>query len=432
MPSSALFTALAACLLLHNPTVIDPASKSVRRVDVVIRDARIAQGPCDRSVDLTGKFLLPGFIDMHAHLLLHPWDDKGNIRPRYDRPALEQMLRTLLAFGVTTIRDPGAETEAAIHVRELLRSGKLVGPRLYTAGRILSSSRLDVEPFVLVSSADDVKREIGRQAAAAVDLVKVYASLPPELVKVAIDEAHARHLPVIGHLQTTTWTEAANMDIDGVEHAAPWSAAYLPAEKRAAYRGDLFGRVYWLENTDDAAIAEMIRALVAHHVVVDPTLVAMHTKFFGNDPRWLKNSDLRFVPQIHRKGWPAGSFTRTWSDAQYREAQAAWPRLLALTRQMFDAGVTMTVGTDMPTPWIVPGASVHDEMVLLHDAGIPAMDVLRMATWNAALALGKVDEIGQIRVGMVADLVVLTKDPLDDIRNTRSIETVYKGGIPYR
>ena len=93
-------------------------------------------------------------------------------------------------------------------------------------------------------------------------------------------------LPILGHLQRTTWTEAARLGIDGVEHAAPWSDEYVQQDARTDYAGDMFGRVYWLEHLDARAIDEMVDALVEHHVVVDPTLMAMHTKFWGDDARY--------------------------------------------------------------------------------------------------------------------------------------------------
>jgi imidazolonepropionase-like amidohydrolase len=412
-----LLTVLAACLLLRKASVIDPASSAPAVRDVVIRDGRISQGTCDAKIDLTGKYLVPGFVDMHAHLFLREWDEHGNLRLQCDREAALEMLRLFLRFGVTTIRDPGAETEAAVTLREMVRSGKVKGPNIITAGRIINSGRLDAEPFVQLQSADEIRREIRWQAAAGVDFIKVYAALPPELVKVAIDEAHARHLRIIGHLQRTSWAEAAAMGIDGVEHAADWNEEQLPPDKRAAYDNSMFGRVYWLDNLDPTAIDRTIAALKQHHVVVDPTLMAFATKFFGNSPRWLDNPDNALMPKVWLGGWRAGSFTRDWTPAQYAAAQRAWPKLLAYVKKMYDAGIPMVTGTDTPGPWIVPGASIHDEMALLHDAGIPTMAILKMACEPMA-------------IGAPANLVVLTRNPLHDIRNTRALEVVYKDGVP--
>ncbi|HYC94053.1 MAG TPA: GNAT family N-acetyltransferase [Thermoanaerobaculia bacterium] len=420
-----------ADVILHNVTVIDGGTRANQ--DIVLRGEKIvsvgkhADHPKGAQViDGSGRFVIPGLVDMHVHVLTHPWDEKGNLKPRFDREASLAMLELLLQQGVTTIRDPGSETEAAVTLRDIAPKG----PRIFTAGRIINQSSFDPEPFLPVKTADDVRREIRWQKAAGVDVIKIYGSMTPELTKVAIDEAHAAGLPIIGHLQRTTWTEAANLGIDGIEHFAPWAPQYLPAAARAKYEQSLFGRVYWLQHVDvnGPEIAEMIAAMKKHGVTLDPTLIALHTKFFGNDPRWLQNPDIALAPRAFTSGWAAGSFTKGWTDAQYAEAKQAWPKQLALIRKIYEGGVRLTVGTDTPTPWIVPGTSVHDEMALLVSAGIPPAAVLEMATRNAARALKRERELGSIAPGMRADLVVLSKNPLVKIEHTRSIEMVFQRG----
>ncbi|HEV7768556.1 MAG TPA: subclass B3 metallo-beta-lactamase [Thermoanaerobaculia bacterium] len=425
-------------LVLHDATVIDGTGAAPRaNVDVIVRDGAIvevvaadaARHPAGAHViDARGKFVIPGLTDMHAHLLLHPWDEKGEIEPRYDRDAALEHLQLFLRFGVTTVRDPGAETADAVLLRDLVRAGKVPGPEIFTAGRILIGSEFPPEPFVIVRSEDAIREEIRWQAMAGVDAIKVYASMPSNFVEAAIDEAHGLGLPVIGHLQRTTWTAAARLGIDGVEHAAPWSSEYMVESARANAPGGMMARVYWLEHLDEKAIDEMIVALVEHKVVVDPTLMAMHTKFWGDDARYTANPDNALLPEKVRKGWPAGRFTNGWTPDEYARSQKAWPILLRLTKKMHDAGVHLVTGTDTPTPWIVPGASLHDEMQLLADAGIAPMAILRMATYDAARALKREKEFGSIAPGMRADLVVLSKNPLEPIANTRSIEMVVQRG----
>jgi len=391
-----------------------------------------AQGA--RILDLTGRYLVPGFVEMHAHLLSHPWDADGNLLPRFDRDSTLQMLRLLLAHGITTVRDPGSETEAAVTLRSLLAKGKATGPALLTAGRILNASSFNPEPFAVVKDEAAVRDEIRWQAAAGVDFIKVYSSMPPELVRVAVEEAHAHGLRVIGHLQRTTWTRAAELGIDAVTHAASWSPEYLSEADRPGYDQTLFGRVYWLEHLDlkSPAVTSMADALARHRVSLDSTLIASHTKFWGNDPRYTKHPQLGLAPEMFARGWPKGSFTASWTDEQYRQAQAQWPKALALTKLFFDRGVLLTVGTDTPTPWIIPGVSFHEELRLLADAGIPARDVLRMATANGARALGREKEIGAVKPGMRADLVVLRANPLADIGNARKIELVIQRGAVHQ
>ncbi|HEX2571330.1 MAG TPA: amidohydrolase family protein, partial [Polyangia bacterium] len=387
-----------------------------------------------RVLDLPGRYVTPGFVDMHVHLLLHPWDAEGNITPQYDRAAVVKILRLLLAHGVTTLRDPGSPTEAAVQFRQLVRAGTLVGPNIVTAGRILNASDFPVEPFVRVESAAAVREEIRWQARVGVDLIKIYSSIGPDLARVAITEAHALGLPVIGHLQRTSWTEAAELGIDGLCHGAPWSPVYLAPADRPGYPQTLAGRAYWLEHIDLAGppLRQMIATLAQRRVPVDPTLIALHTKFFGDQPRWRAHPRLHLMPESHRRGWPRGSFTASWSAADYARAQAAWPRMLAFTRALYQGGVPLVVGTDTPGPWIIPGVSLHEELALLGEAGIPPRDLLRMATVNAARALRRERDLGGLEPGMRADLVVLRGDPLADIANAARIEHVVLGGVLYR
>ncbi len=437
MLSSLLLTlALAAApapnaeILLVDVTVLDGRGGAPEpHRDILISDGVIARiAPtgelprfAGRVLELPGRFVTPGFVDMHAHVLLHPWKADGGLSPRYDRTAVLRSLRLLLAHGVTTLRDPGSETEAALTFRKLAKDGAIVSPRILTAGRIVNGSSFDPEPFQPVATADDVRREVEWQAAAGVDAIKVYGSLPPDLVQVAIETAHARKLPVIGHLGRTSWTEAARLGIDGIEHG-PWTS------------DTLFGRVAWLEklDLDGPFMKEMLAALTSRQVVVDPTLIAMHSKLFGDDPSYRQSPDLALLPTSVTDGWPAGSFTASWTPAQYAAAHAAWPKLEALVKRFHEAGVRLTVGTDTPTPWVVPGTSFHREMALLVESGIPAGAVLKMATSGAAEALHLEKEVGSVQEGLQADLVVLRADPTAGIANARQIEWVVHAGVPRR
>src|SRR5262249_2864337 len=309
-----------------------------------------------------------------------------------------------------------------------LTRGVIVGPRLLTAGRILTAAPMRHAIYASVSNERDVKEEIDWQANVGVDFIKLYQDLPPALVRAAIDEAHHRGIRVIGHLQSTAWTDAARMGIDFIVHAAPWAPEYLETGARARYQPSMFGRVYWLEQLDlnYPAVQEMIAALIDHRVSADPTLKAFRTKFWGDDPRYTDNPRRDETPPKLWAGFSRRSNTADWTPTQYRAARAQWPKLLALVKLMHDRGVLLTVGTDTPFPWIVPGASYHEELRLLADAGIPIPDVLRMATINAGIALKQ--NIGSLEPGKEADIVILTANPLQSLRNTERIETITKAG----
>jgi imidazolonepropionase-like amidohydrolase len=439
-----VFTLVAGAeqLVLRDMNVINPADPQPLspHMDIVIENGRIRSVepfrkeksyPNARVLNLSGRYLVPGFVEMHAHLLASPHHPTQNsLLPAPDPSTTAQYLRTLLAFGITTVRDPGDPTGSIVSLKKAVAEGKLTGPTIFAAGSIINTSVPGPE-FVRVATADEVCERIRLQRQEGVDFIKLYSSLPPELVAAGIRCAHAQGLKVIGHMQRTTWTEAANLGIDAIAHGVPWSAAYLRPEDRANAPGNIFGRIYWLEHLDlnSEGIQELLGTLNRHHVTIDATLITYHTKFWGNDARYVRSPDLRLAPKQYRDGWRKGSFTADWSDEDYSAAQTQWPKVLAFVRRLYDSGVLLTVGTDSPTPWTIPGVSFHQELLLLHDAGISNLEVLRMATYNGSVSLGKEEEFGSIKNGMRADLVVLTANPLEDLRHTRAIESVIQNGV---
>ena len=430
----------AALLVLNHIALIDVVRGAVEPDRAIVIEAGHIRAvapassyrpPRDAEVlDLKGKYVAPGFIDMHVHALFPPLDDDGRPMPMFDRETSLQLLRALLDHGITTIRDTGDATEPIVTVRGMIERGEIEGPRILTAGRILNTGSFRHAIYAPVNTEAEVRAEVDWQASAGVDFIKVYQDMPPELVRVAIEEAHRRGIRVIGHVQATTWTEAARMGIDLICHAAPWSTAYLPAAAQRDYHPDMYGRVYWLDHLDlDAPpVREMISTLAEHHVSVDPTLMAFRTKFWGDDPRYTDNPDRGVAPPKLWAGFARRSNTVDWTPEQYRAARAQWPKLLALVKRMYEGGILLTAGTDTPFPWIIPGVAFHEELRLLVSAGIPVPEVLRMATINGARALRKDAEIGTIEPGKRADLVVLDANPLADIANTAHIVMVVQSG----
>ena len=436
--------------ILTGATLIDGTGARARPdTTVVIRGDRIVsvgsggsaktakhRYPAARFIDLSGMFLMPGFIDMHAHVTILPEGPGGMLEHEADRPASELVLKRLLATGITTVRNPAGPAVDAVALRDSVAAGRIPGPRIFTAGESLNAGSGPISgPGMRVQDEAAVRTEIERQAGLGVDYIKLYASLPPALVRAAIDEAHARGLKVIGHLQETTWTQAASDGIDFITHGAPWSAEYLPEGRRAEYReveASLRGRIRWLEWVDinGPDIRLMVRTLARHRIPVDPTLVAYHTKFWGDDARYLQSPDLYFVPDLILRQWRPGSLN--WSESEFRRARLMWPKVQQLVRLYYDEGVPLLAGSDTPNPWVVPGAGFHRELELLVEAGIPPLDVITIATANGAKALGIAGDTGTVKAGHRADLVVLTADPLLSIRNTRAIAWVMKGGAIHR
>jgi imidazolonepropionase-like amidohydrolase len=189
--------------------------------------------------------------------------------------------------------------------------------------------------------------------------------------------------------------------------------------------------IEWFNYVDlnGAETREMVDALLKHNVFVDPTLAIFEAIVFGDSARITQHPDLKYSPEMTLQNWREGfAMTKGWKPEDFSEARRAWPQVLAFTKMLHDAGVQLTVGTDMLNPWVPPGASLHRELELLVSAGISPLEVLHMATRNGARSLGIESDVGTIATGKIADMVVLSADPLADIRHTRQIEWVMQSG----
>jgi imidazolonepropionase-like amidohydrolase len=421
-------------LLIRGVSVIDATGAPPRPgVSVLVRGGRIVEIGAGvvaardaRVLDGTGRYLIPGLFDMHAHVtfLAHP----GEADPGYDRATSERVLRVLLAMGVTTVRNPAAPAREGVQLREDVKASRIPGPRIFTAGESLS--------WLPLRSESDVREAVRKQAETGVDFVKVYAGTPPAHVQAAIAEAHARRLKVIGHLQTTSWKQAAALGIDFITHGASWSPDVLAKPKRETYRraiasrGFMRARIDWLEalDLDGGELRETVAGLVGHGVWLDPTLVAYETKFRRNSPRYRSNPLEWLTPAPMLASWHGNGGPNGWTSSDFARALVVWPKLIQLVKLYHDSGVKLLAGSDLPNPWVVPGASLHQELELLASAGIPPLDVLKLATRNGAEALGLLDELGTLEVGKRADMVLLSANPAADIGATRRIEAVIQNG----
>jgi imidazolonepropionase-like amidohydrolase len=395
-------------VILYNTNLIDDNSKLRPNITILISENEIVdivdidninkfhyykKYPNSTLIDLSGKYVLPGLIDMHAHVA-------GVLKNSYNQQDSEETLRMLLAHGITTIRNPGGPTNESVELRNNVSLERIIGPQILTAGSLLNSPAVSI-PFVekKVNSVLGVKEEITKQANTGVDFVKLYVGLTPNLVKEAIDKAHSLGLGVIGHLYLTSWTEAADDNIDFLTHGVPVNPSLLSSQNRENFiktGSGPFDHFQWLKlvNINSKEIKEMIHSLVKNNIYVDPTLSVYESMAEDN-------------PLI---------------------GKTLWPKVLQLTKKMFDDGVKLLSGTDIPNFDLVPGKSLHHELELLANAGIPTSDVIQIATKNGAEALRILNSTGTIEEGKQADMVVLSSNPIENISNTKNIYMVINNG----
>jgi hypothetical protein len=368
-------------------------------------------------IDGQGKFLLPGFIDAHVHLV-HVLD--------FAHVTGDEVLPLYLAAGVTSIRSTGDEIVAATLVARYAASHPESGPRVFTCSPLLDAAP-PIHPDVgrAVTTPEQVPAILEDLQRWNIRTVKIYAGTRREVGKAIIEEAHRRGLFVTGHLGNYPAQEAVADGIDCLEHI--WSVFnyVIPPEVigQAGHRGNL--------DLNNPLCEALVAQLAEHKTYVDPTLVVFRNMILLPDvPRVYASPGNESVPQRLRDFWPeylrrSGCPQGGPLDARRRE----FAKFQELTGKLYRAHVPLLVGTDSPEPNVLPGYSLHEELALLVESGLPPAAALQAATLNNATALREATEMGSIEAGKRADMVLLTANPLTNIRNTRSIQQVIRGGI---
>jgi imidazolonepropionase-like amidohydrolase len=396
--------------VLEGATLIDGTGSPARRnVSVAIRNGRIedvfetgarALPPGTETVDLRGRWLIPGLIDAHVHLGTDPSGSDG--------AAVTGQLRRALRGGLTTVRDMAGDARVLAGLARATRVGDLEGPDVYysaiwagadfmTDPRVRSSTRgtrPGVEPWMLaVSDSTDWRIAAAEARGSGARGIKLYADVSRADVGRAAAAAHDRGLRVWAHatLFPARPSDLVAAGVDVLSHAPllAWEAVDALPDYRARYAAP-FDRV----SPAAPAIDALLRRMAERGTLFEPTLFV-----FSGEERNRQVAD--------------------WAVAVTRRASAAGVAIVAGTDGMLGEG------TDAPP-------NLHRELELLVGAGLTPLEAIQAGTLNAARALGIAREAGAIRPGLAADLVVLGADPLADIRNTRHIERVFKRGTEVR
>ena len=404
-------TQTARPIAIVGVTVIDPeAGAAVTGMTVVVRDGRIASAGTDAAVprdatviDGRGQFLMPGLWDMHVHL--------GYAR--------ESAFPAFVANGVTAVRDLGGDLAEIDRWRTEITSGSRVGPLIVRVGPMLIGQN-PVRFQDLIETPEMGRDTVRRLHAAGVDQIKV-KSMSRDAYFAIMAEARALGLPVTGHIPETVTPAEASDAGQSVEHVP----SLFDGTFRAGRQINDFNAEMALWRATDEARA-LFQRFVRNGTYVDPTLVP-YERLSNRIGAGLPDPDWRYMSasaraeaekQMGRVRYDAAPQPRV-SDADLRELQA-------MTRMMHEAGVKLLAGTDVSFV-NAPGFSLHDELELLVDAGLPPAAALRAATSNPAAVFPKL-ETGSIASGRRADLVLLEANPLADIRNTRRIRAVVLAG----
>jgi len=368
-------------------------------------------------VDVHDRWIIPGLIDAHAHTAR--W-----ALPRY------------AGFGVTTVRDLHSTQDSILSLREQVALGSVFGPAIFTAGAMIDGSPATYDDATAVRNDDEARRAVDARIVAGVEYLKVYTRITPELLKAILDEAGNFRMTVAAHLGLTDALTAARLGVRSIEHLSgvPEATLAKPEPLYAAHRQGFFAGWTAFEKSwaglDSAALARTAVRLAETRVVMVPTLGLHETFSRLDDPEVLASPDLKLVPDSEIKKWnvPDMIARAGWKSADFAAFRASRANQDLFLREFKAAGGTIAAGTDASIQMMVPGASEHDEMALLVAAGLTPGDAILAATRNVAQLLGA-DSLGRVAPGKVADLVVLTADPLADITNTRKIDRVMLRGL---
>ncbi len=369
------------------------------------------------TVDGKGKYLIPGLVDMHTHLLSDSDEYPDSIAP--------DELRVMIANGVTTVRFM-IGTPELLKLRERSAAGNLTAPTIYVASPHLTG-REQGNNFV-VKTTEEAREAVRKSKAAGYDFIKVTTFVPSLVYESAVDEAKRLGIRVVGHADSRfVGVERAWKAGQQIEHLDGYMELLLkPDAPMKGSVSDLY--IYnpdnWksFDHMDESKIPEIARKTVESNPFVDPTHHFMKNSFgrLRTDEEIRAQPDFKFYPE---------SVQKTWFDFYKRnrmlntipvEKRKRWIELREkLIKAIYDAGGKIMVGSDTPEFLWLYGFGVHHEMKALQEAGLSNYAVLAAGTRNPSEFFGTLDKVGTIQKNRRADLVLLDANPLDDISNTQ-------------
>lgn len=420
--------ATAETKVLTNLTLIDGTGRApVSNATLVITDGRITFAGAKsglkapkgaETIDLGGKFVMPGIINLHGHLgnTIGLTQDPAN----FTRENLQKNLYTYASYGVTSVVSMGSDQDLVYQVRSEQRAGRPRTTRIFTAGRGFtgkggyptSAPGMKGVPFE-IETPDQAKKAVDTLAEHKVDLVKIWVDdhlgkerkIPIDLSKSVIDAAHRHKLKVAAHIfYLSDAKQLVDAGLNGLAHSvrdAPVDDALIATmKKHGAWQ----------------MAATLTRELSAFIYATPPAWL--------DDPYFTKSLSGETLRTLKS----AGYIKRASSDPDFAKLPGFLETAKKNLKRLADAGVKYGFGTDTGPPARFPGYFEHMEMQLMVDSGLTPMQVIHAATASAAEFLGESKNLGTLQAGRWADLLVLTRNPLDDITNTRSVEQVYIAG----
>jgi enamidase len=419
-------------IIIEHVQLVDGTGAPPRSdVSVLVRGGRIAAigsvaAPAGASViDGRGKTLLPGFVMVHEHFF-YP-SPKGGEYEEYPY----SFSRLYLAGGTTTLRTAGSMAPYAdINTARAIARGEQPGPDMDATGPYLEGATLLSKKMAGLKDPADATRTVDFWAQAGATSFKAYNFLTRAELRAAIVAAHRHGTKITGHLCSITYSEAAAMSIDNLEHSFAVATDFVHAKKPDVCppQSETFASLAALD-PDGPEIGALMRLLIRDRVALTSTLTIFETLTPGR-PEAPEAARALLTPQLRE------AYEKRWTAIQAAPQAALWraflPRLMRMERRFVQMGGILLAGTD-PTGYggVVPGWSARRQLQLLVEDGFSFPEAVRISTLNGARYLGRDGDVGSIEIGKRADLILVDGDPVRDPRALDRIPYVFKAGIGY-
>jgi imidazolonepropionase-like amidohydrolase len=413
-PSSSL-AFVHANLFDSEKAVMRPGTTVViagNKITAVGEDGKIKVPAGAQVIDASNQTLMPGLWDMHVHL--QPNDGVLNI-----------------ASGVTSVRDLANDIDQLGAMQRRFDEGTEIGPRVLKAGFIDGRGPYAGPTKIFADTEEEAKADIDRYAKLGYVQIKVYSSLKPELLPTIVKMAHAHGMRVSGHVPA--FMTAQQFVEDGVDEIQHMNFIFLNfmfdrvKDTRTPARFTEVGAHAAEIDPASPQVQAFIQLLLQHKTVLDPTLNVFEGMFTDRpgvmSAGYAPIAD-RLPAQIRRGLFYGGLAVPDGMDQRYRDS---YQQMLKMAKTFYDAGIPLVAGTDA-----LAGFSLHRELEIYEQAGIPAPKVLQLATLGAARVMRRDSELGSVAPGKLADVILVDGDPSAHMSDIRKVKTVVKDGIVYQ
>jgi imidazolonepropionase-like amidohydrolase len=372
---------------------------------------------------LNGKdaYLIPGLWDMHVHLVFGDWFPRAN----------EISLPLFVANGITSVRDMGSDLETVQSWRDEIESGRMLGPRIMTAGRMLDGPKPRFPSSLAVATPEDGRRAVDQLKQSGADFIKLQSLIPRDAVFAIAEEAKKEEMPFEGHVpDSVRASEMSEAGMHSFEHLIGIFEGSSPNEDEFL-KGDKT-ETKFLATYDPERAATLAALLAKNQTWQCPTLVWERGGNLIDVTDFSKDTRAKYVPAY----WKDNTWKKFTEEVKQEIAsddletrKKFLEKELEVVQLLHKAGVPFLAGTDTPPGvYIFPGFSLHEELQRFVDAGFTPLEALQTATLNPARFFQMEDRLGTVEKGKIADLVFLDGNPLQDIHNTQKVVAVILNG----